>query len=339
MTRPILSILAIFTLFIWVSFSQAAPISGKEAERQKVVLEQLKKYLNEEKKVAAKFTLIEKIMKQEENTDLRRKMLEMATNIPGEEIEPFLQSLLVSEKDARIRSQIATLLGQRGSAKSLSSLLDCAAKDKTTEYQIGDIAGRGNARRSGIFAIAELAIRHRQIAGEATAKLRELKLDPEEKETDQLTDARIQALFQITRDKVLLKPFYERLQSREAKERESGVIAFRFLKLQVAPKELTETLKDSSTGVRQWTALVLGEIGDPKTGEILMASASDRKEDIGVRCNSIYALGRMKIAAAKDTLEKLLDEEEPRISTQAAIAYYRITGKKTKQFPEGYKAD
>jgi hypothetical protein len=47
----------------------------------------------------------------------------------------------------------------------------------------------------------------------------------------------------------------------------------------------------------------------------------------------------MKLASAAESMEKLLTDPDHRVQTQAAIALYRITGKKVKQFPEGYKAD
>src|SRR5262249_8166337 len=147
------------------------------------------------------------------------------------------------------------------------------------------------------------------------------------------------ALYQITRDDALLKPFYERLKSQDARERRRGVVAFRFLKLKAAPAEVVNALKDTNSGVRSWTALVLGEIGDPKTSMALMTVAGDTKEETSVRCNAIHALGRMKTAGAAALMEKLLTDPGPSVQTNAAIALYRITGKKVKQFPKGYRAD
>jgi HEAT repeat protein len=149
----------------------------------------------------------------------------------------------------------------------------------------------------------------------------------------------VQGLYQITRDKALLKPFFERLQSRDAKTRENGVVAFQFLKLKAAPPELVAAMKDDERGVRSWAALVLGEVGDPKTIPVLIAVAVEPKEDLGARCNAIFTLGRMKAAFAADPLRKLLADENMSVQTNAAIALYRITGEKVKQFPEGYNAD
>jgi HEAT repeat protein len=190
-----------------------------------------------------------------------------------------------------------------------------------------------------VFAIAELAARFPRAADDATAAIRALPAVDDVKDDEGLADARVQALFQITRDNSLLKPFRERLRSKEATERVRGVVAFRFLKLKQAPLEVVNALKDASSEVRGWSALVLGEIGDPETEVPLMEVAGDSKEGASVRCNAISALGHMKSAAAADLMGKLLADPSPAVQTNAAIALYRITGKKVKQFPEGYKGD
>jgi HEAT repeat protein len=226
-----------------------------------------------------------------------------------------------------------------GSAKCLATLAQVARNDRTTPIQIGDIGGMAHARRAATFAIAELAARHPKLAEDAARELRALPAVADEKENKGLADARVQALYQITRDKALLKPFFERLGSKDARERVRGVVAFQFLKLKEAPVEVLNTLKDSSADVRSWSALVLGLIGDPKTGPTLMTAAGDTKEQTAVRCNAIFALGRMRTAAAAELMEKLLTDPAPIVQSNAAIALYRITGKKVKQFPKGYRVD
>ena len=149
----------------------------------------------------------------------------------------------------------------------------------------------------------------------------------------------MQALYQITHDDELLKPFFERLKSKDGEERVNGIVAFRFLALKKAPPEVVAALDDSSPDVASWAALVLGEIGDAKTTQPLMAIAGDAKKDVGVRCNAIGALGRMKVADASDLMERLLTDDDQRVVTNAAISLHRITGKKVKQFPEGYRDD
>jgi HEAT repeat protein len=202
---------------------------------------------------------------------------------------------------------------------------------------IGDIGGRSSARRSATFAIAELAEHHPTLADKAADELRALpdKFDP--KDNESLADARLQALFQVTRDESLLKPFLERLKDASADVRMDGANAFQFLKLKVAPPELIQALQDEDAGVRSNAALVLGRIGDPNSAPSLIAISADPKADRGVRVNAITSLGQMRAPAAEDLMEKLLDD--PTVATNAAIALYRISGKKMAQFPEGYNAD
>jgi HEAT repeat protein len=320
-------------------WSLAGPVTAEEAQRQARVLDQLKKALAAATTDADKFTHIARAMKNEPDADLRRRILDTATGIPGAELEKFLTSLLTSEEDAGLRSKAATTLGQMGSEKCLTTLAEVAKNDRTTRMQIGDIVGQSSARRAATFAIAEFGVRHPKFANAAVGELRTLPVVDDPKDNEGLGDARVQALYQITRDKAVLKPFYERLQSKDARERERGVVAFRFLKLKAAPTEIVNALKDTNVGVRSWSALVLGEIGDAKIAAALMPVASDVKEDVSVRCNAISALGRMKTAAVVELMEKLLSDPNSSVQTNAAIALYRLTGKKLKQLPEGYKVD
>jgi HEAT repeat protein len=319
--------------------SPAGPITREESQRQAQVLEQLNKALAAATTDAAKFTHIARALKDERDVNLRRRILDIAIQIPGPDLETFLVGLITREEDAGLRSQAATTLGRVGSEKCLTTLVQVATNDPTTRIQIGDIGGQSSARRAATFAIAELAGRYPKLADEAAGKLRDLPVADKVKDNEQLADARVQALYQITHDDALLKPFYERLKSKDAKERERGVVAFRFLKLKQAPLEIVNVLKDPDSGVRSWSALVLGEIGDPKSGAALMTIAGDPNEEALVRCNAIASLGRMKTAAAADLMEKLPTDPSPKVQTNAAIALYRITGKKVKEFPEGYRAD
>ena len=137
----------------------------------------------------------------------------------------------------------------------------------------------------------------------------------------------------------MLNPFLEQLRSKDAKVRENGVVAFRFFKLKVAPPELVTALSDADANVRSWAGLALGEIADPKTVPALMAVAGDAKKDAGLRCNVISSLGRMKAADATELMRKLLTDESEAVQAQSAIAMYRLTGEKAKQFPVGYNAE
>ena len=100
-----------------------------------------------------------------------------------------------------------------------------------------------------------------------------------------------------------------------------------------------KALSDADAGVGSWAALALGEIADPKTVPVLMAVDGDAKQDAGLRCNVIHSLGRMKAAAATELVRKLLADDTEAVQVQAAIALYRLTGDKAKQFPAGYNAD
>lgn len=330
--------LAVVSLLL-ASAALAGPvlISPEEHDRQARVLDQLKKAVAAETGDAAKLAVVARLMKEEKAVDVRGQALDLATQIPGADLDAFLTALLANEPDAGLRGRAATALGHFGSEKSLAALAECAANDRTTDVEIGCMLGRSSARRAATFAIAELAARHPKIADEAAAKLR--ALSPVAKDNEGLADARLQALYQITHDDDLLKPFFERLKSKDAEERVQGVVAFRFLNLNKAPPEVVAALDDASPDVRSWAALVLGEIGDAKTAPPLMAIAADAKKEVGVRCNAIGALGRMKAADASDLMERLLKDDDPRVVANAAISLHRITGKKVKQFPEGYRDD
>jgi HEAT repeat protein len=288
---------------------------------------------------AEKLAQLARAMKAERDPNVRRRILEKAVQIPGPDLEKFLIGVVTDEEDAGLRSEAATKLGLMGSDNCFPTLVKVARSDRTSLMIIGDVGGQSSARRAATFAIAELAARFPKLAGNATKELRALPAVDDANDGQGLADARLQALFQITRDNTLLTPFYERLKSANAKTREHGVVAFQFLKLKTAPIEITNALEDSDSGVRSWAALVLGRIADPKTRSALMAVAGNTKEDVSVRCNSIHSLGQMKAAAAADLMEKLLTDPSPAVQTNAAIALYRITGKKAKQFPEGYMAD
>jgi HEAT repeat protein len=200
----------------------------------------------------------------------------MAIQVPGPDLEQILTNLLPLEEDAGIRSLAVTTLGLTGSEKCLTTLARVAANDRTTAIVVGDIGGQSSARRAATFAIAQLAARFPKLADDAVAALRALPVVEDVKDNEGLADARVQSLYQITHDNALLKPFFERLKSSDARERGRGVVAFRFLKLKAAPAELVNTLKDSSPDVRSWSALVLGEVGDPKTAEPEKASGTDK---------------------------------------------------------------
>ena len=337
--RSALAAAALLLGIAMADLSLAEPVSADEDARQARIIDQLKKALAAETTDGARFAHIERAMRDERDVNLRRRILDAAAKIPGPELEKFLTDLLTREEDAGLRSQAATTLGLIGSEKCLTTLAEVARNDRTTRLQIGDIAGQSSARRSATFAIAELVARFPKLTDDAAGKLRALPVVDDPKDLESLSDARVQALYQVTRDEKLLAPFLERLRSKDAKVRENGAVAFRFFKLKVAPPELVSALSDADSSVQAWAGLALGEIGDPKTVPMLMAMAGDAKKDAGLRCNAIGALGRMKAAAATEPMRKLLADESEAVQVQAAIALYRLTGEKAKQFPAGYNAD
>ena len=319
--------------------SPAGLLTAAEAARQAAILERLKKALHDERTNAGRLPLLSQAMKGERDVNFRRHLLEIAVEMAGPALEKFLTGILTGDEDAGIRSLAATTLGLKGSAGCLKALARAAAKDRTTRILVGHIASQSNARRAATFALAQLAARFPAIADEAAAALRALPAVEDGTDNAGLADARLQALYQITQDQSLLGPFRERLRSKDARDRMQGVNAFQFLKLRQAPEDIVRALKDPNPDVRSQSAFVLGRIGDPKTGAALMGVASDTKEDTAVRCNAVFALGQMKTPAAAALMEKLLTDPAPSVRANAAVALYRITGKKVKEFPEGYRED
>ena len=317
----------------------AGPPLREEGERREKLTADLKAALAAEATAAGKAAALSRAYKAESNPDVRRVVFEHIPTPPDAAIDRFLADVLIGDADAGIRSLAAKALGTHGTDQCLPALAKAAATDKVTELRVSCVAGKGTARRAATFAIAELAARHPKLADKAATALRELTAPAGPNDAESLADARAQALYQVTRDDKLLAPFFERLRSTDAKVRESGVVAFRFFKLNVAPPELLKTLSDGDAGVRSWAGLAVGEIADPKTVPVLMAVAGDPKQDTPLRCNVIYSLGQMKAAAATELMRKLLADNQEAVQAQAAIALYRLTGHKAKQFPAGYNAD
>lgn len=317
----------------------AGPPLREEGERRAKLVTDLKTALAAETTAAGKAAVLSRAYKAEPSPDVRRVVFEHIPTPPDAVIDRFLTEVLTGDADAGIRSLAAMALGTHGTDQCLPALAKAAATDAVTELRMGCIGGRGTARRAATFAIAELAARHPKLAEPASAALRGLTPPADPGDGDSLADARNQALYQVIHDDKLLAPFLDRLRSKDAKVRESGAVAMRYFKLKVAPPELVNSLSDADPSVRSWAALSIGEIADPKTVPALMAAAGDPKRDVGFRCNAIHSLGRMKAAAATALLQRLLTDENEAVQVQAAIAVYRITGEKPKQFPAGYNAD
>ena len=339
MSRPINLCVALTLVVLAVGTIWGGPPTREEGERREKLVADLKAGLVAAATAAGKAAVLSRAYKAESSPDVRRIVFEHIPTPPDAAIDRFLADVLFGDADAGLRSLAAKALGTHGTDQCLPALAKAAATDKVTEWRMGCIVGEGTARRSATFAIAELAARHPKLADKAATTLRELTPPADPNDTEALADARAQALYQVIRDETLLVPFLEQLRSKDAKVREHGAVAFGFFKLKVAPPELVTALSDADTSVRSWTGLVLGEIADPKTVPVLMAVAGDPKQDAGLRCNIIFSLGRMRAAAATKLMRKLLADEREVVQVQAAIALYRLTGEKVRQFPVGYNAD
>jgi HEAT repeat protein len=339
MVRPIHFCAALVLFLLTVGQLCGGPPTREEGERREKLTATLKTALAAEATPAGKAAVLARAYKAESNPDVRRVIFEQIPTRPDAAIDRFLSDVLTGDPDAGIRILAARALGLHGTDLCLPALAKAAATDRETEIRMGCMVGKSTARRAATFALAELAAHYPKLADRTATALRELKPPAEGKDAESLADARAQALYQVTRDEKLLAPFLERVKSKDLKVRESGVVAFQYFKLKVAPAELVAALKDADAGIRTWTALVLGHIADPKTVPVLMTAAEDTKEDIGVRCNAINSLGRMKAADATKLMRKLLGDEKEAVQVQAAIALYRLTGEKVMQFPKGYNAD
>jgi HEAT repeat protein len=337
--RPTRACAALTVVALAAGPVRGGPPSRDEGERREKVVADLKAALAAEAAPAGKAAALSRAYRGEPSPDVRRVVFDHLPTPPDAATDQFLVEALTGDPDAGLRGLAAKALGTHGTDQCLPALANAAATDKVTEYRTGCMGGTGTARRAATFAVAELAARYPKLAEPAAKALRELAPPADPKDNEALADARAQALYQVTGDDKLLGPFLERLRSKDAKVRESGVVAFRYFKLSVAPKEVVTALGDADAGVRSWAALVLGEIADPKTVNPLMAASGDPKQDAGVRCNAIHSLGRMKAAAATELMRKLLADEKEAVQVQAAIALYRLTGEKVKQFPAGYTAD
>lgn len=338
MIRPV-HFYALVLYVLAVGRGWGGPPLREEGERREKLTANLKAAFAAEATAAGKAAVLTRTWKAEPSPNVRRVVFDSIPTQPDAAFDAFLTDVMTGDADAGLRSLAAKALGAHGTDQCLPALVKAAATDKVTEFQMGCMVGKGTARRTATFAIAELAARYPKLADKAAAALRELKPPTDRKDNESLADARVQALYQVTRDEKLLTPFLEQLRSTDAKVRERSAVAFQFFKPKAAPPELVAALSDSDGGVRAWAGLAIGEIGDPKTIPVLMTLAGDANKDAGDRCNAIGSLGRMKAAAAADLVRKLLADENTAVQTAAAIAHYRLTGEKAKQFPAGYNAD
>lgn len=279
---------------------------------------------------SGKIRFLQGTLTQTTNSAVRQEVLRMGEAVGGDDFEQLLIEVVGADWDVDLRISAVTLLARWGTSRSIQPLLDCARSDATGEFRRGCTVGRTNARGYAYFALAELGLR---LPSERERLAEAVRASPITCDADTQT----MVLYMLTGEERLLRPFYERLASVDPKTRISGVVAFRFLKLTRAPKELTQLIQDSDPEVRMWVALVLGEIGDAETVRVLMDAANNKQMDRGTRCNAIYSLGRMRASDATALLQRLLLDKD--VNVNAAIALSQITGERHPLVPSDYRLD
>jgi HEAT repeat protein len=335
--RAILYLSTICLLVCDVSHAWAQPEPPAEYQRHRENLAVMKNFMAGTQSDDKKFERLAEAMRRDANPDHRLDLLALVGVGTGKAREAFLIGVLQSDADCNIRSAAATMLGRFGSEAATVPLAKAAASDAVTFGQMGCIRFEGAARRSAIFALAELG---RRFPKSAAAIIKEIRNLPETDDGDKrlanehLENVRRWALYQLTEDRSLLATEFEQLKSTDAKTRCNGVVAFRFLNLKIAPPELVALARDPSPDVRPSVAMVLGEIGDRKTIPLLMELVKDAKMDRYTRCDAIGSLGRMRATDAQSLMEGLLSDND--LKMNAAIALSLITGKRHPLVPEGY---
>lgn len=325
--------IAVVLVMLCLPTRHASALMSKEAhDRINAHVEAIRAKVEKQKEPVGKQDVLRKAFAETEDPYVKKEILTMAVAVAGTELEPFLLTMLRDEPDVRLRIMAVKALADHGSPNAVQQLLNCAENDPEGEAGWACVRHQTTARRDAYFALSDIGLRHPAAAKSIAKSIAALPVT-----ADDLRDPKTQALYVLTQDKGLLKPFFERLQDEDPKTRERGVVAFRFLKITQAPKELVGLLDDPTQGVRSWVALVLGEIGDPATVPALISTARDKKEDRGVRCNAINSLGRMRTKEAESVMRELLTDENVKVN--AAISLSQITGERHPLVPEGYRLD
>ncbi|HUS46985.1 MAG TPA: efflux RND transporter permease subunit, partial [Phycisphaerae bacterium] len=304
---------------VWAEPTGGMP-GTEESARRRAALADLDEALAKASAEAGRLKLLSDAMRAEPASDVRRQMLSRANLLSDPAQEAWMLEILKDAPDCHLRGAAAVRLGKIGSRKAVEPLITAACHDKKTCGWMGCMRMEGTARRSAIFALAELAARLPKTQPRILKALRELPVKIDKADRESLGDARLQALYQLTGDAKLIQPFFQRLKDGDAEVRKRGVVAFRFLKLRKAPKELISRLTDSSADVRSWAALVLGEIGDPVAAESLMKAAADAGNTRGTRANAIVSLKRMRIDKAASLFEKLTRDSDEVVASHASAA-------------------
>lgn len=94
-----------------------------------------------------------------------------------------------------------------------------------------------------------------------------------------------------------------------------------------AAEELVAAIKEADPVERMQMLLALAAIGEPAAAaaEPLVAMLeSESEDDVSLRIPLVYAIGRIRLASAHKSLEKLLESDDPTIAGTAAWARARI---------------
>lgn len=327
MSRYVWIVLPMF----FVALSYGRP-PEEERQRRQRLLARLDAALAKQTTDVGRFAHVRDAMAIEPVTVVRRQILSRASRLSGEVLEDWLIGLLRNEQDHFLRGCIATLLGKKGSQKSVAPLISTAYFDMKTHSLVHDILTQGTARREALFALVELGKRVPKARPRITAALRLLPArDDRKADPEAIYDVRLQALYQLTGEAKLIRPFFKRLESDDTKERVRGVVAFQFLKLRKAPPALIARLTDSSAEVRGYAALVLGTIGDVAAAPALMAAAENEELGGFTRVHAVVALGSMKARAASGLMKQLAKDSNRTLAFHAVRALARIEGKERQR--------
>jgi hypothetical protein len=148
MMRPI-HFCAALTLFVLaVGRIWGGPPLREEGERREKLTANLKAVIAAEVIAVGKAAALSRAYKAEPSPDVRRVVFEHIPTPPDAAIDGFLADVLTGDADAGIRSLAAKAPGTHGTDQCLPALAKAAATDKATEFGVGDIVGRGTARRA-----------------------------------------------------------------------------------------------------------------------------------------------------------------------------------------------
>jgi hypothetical protein len=250
-------------------------------------------------------------------------------------IEAPLIHAIRRDPDPGVRIDAALMLAKYGTARSIEPLLVCAEKDRSAFFLRGWMGGTGNARFNAYLALTEIGVRSPTESKRIAEAVR--RLPPVE--TDSEDVARTTLLYKLAADRTVLLPLLEKLRSKDPKVRVKGITIFRFVKMRPVPKEVSDRLFDTDGDVRAWTAQALGQMGDPATIPLLMRAARDKRLGVNARNSSIYALGSMRVTKAVALLNRIITEKDPTLTSTAAIAVSRITGRRHPLVPSWYRLD